>query len=97
VGGVSQAYDFNTAPSLRTHDGRATWVVIHEITVEDGRARIRLSTASTSVASMLGFFLGGEPALTQPEVNYLDAVGNDNGQYDVGDLRMWLREGPVGG
>lgn len=99
VGGVSRPYDFNTVPSLRTHDGGATAVVIHEIAVENGRARIRLSTAAPTVAveSLLQFFLGGDaPALTPALRAYLDAVGNKNGQYDVGDLRKWLREGGGG-
>ena len=95
---MSMAYDFSTVPSLRTHDGRATWVVIHEIAVENGRARIRLSTASTPMATLLQPFLGGEATPpTQAELSYLDALGNVNGQYDVGDLRKILREGPVGG
>lgn len=95
VGGVSNAYHFNTVPSLRTHDGRATWVVIHEVAVENGRARIRLSTASTPVESLVQFFLGGAgTSLSQAELAYLDALGNTNGEYDVGDLRKFLREGP---
>ncbi len=28
-------------------------------------------------------------------LDYLDEVGNDNGRYDVGDLRKWLRDNPV--
>jgi hypothetical protein len=30
--------------------------------------------------------------LTPGELDYLDSVGNQNGSYDVGDLRKWLRE-----
>ena len=30
-------------------------------------------------------------ALTLGQQGYLDAAGNDNGAYDVGDLRKWLR------
>lgn len=183
VGGESRRYHFATAPSLRTNDGLATSVVIHEIAVEDGRGRLRLSTAETpevippeggfdvsqvtafeerlriaggtmpytprgvvpdgvlmstqgdelvvsgsvtgpgpfalvmgvedakgnqspqfvvelnaeawtvTVETLLQFFLGGDaPALTHAERAYLDALGNANGQYDVGDLRKWLRE-----
>jgi M6 family metalloprotease-like protein len=33
----------------------------------------------------------GAPALTPTMAAYLDRVGNDNGGYDVGDLRRWLR------
>lgn len=31
--------------------------------------------------------------LTAGELTYLDQVGNTNGQYDVGDVRKWLRMG----
>ena len=37
------------------------------------------------------------PQLSVGEISYLDAVGNGNGRYDVGDLRKWLRENPTGG
>ena len=47
VDGLQQQYHFLTAPSLRTHGGAATSVVIHEIVLDDGQARIRLSTAPT--------------------------------------------------
>ncbi len=33
-----------------------------------------------------------DPPLAGAEADYLDAVGNGNGRYDVGDLRRWLRE-----
>jgi M6 family metalloprotease-like protein len=32
------------------------------------------------------------PALDAARLGYLDAIGNRNGSYDVGDLRRWLRE-----
>lgn len=31
-------------------------------------------------------------SITEGEESYLDDVGNDNGRYDVGDLRRWMRE-----
>lgn len=34
-----------------------------------------------------------DPPLSTAETDYLDSIGNDNGRYDVGDLRRWLREG----
>lgn len=44
-------------------------------------------------ADLIDVFLDpGANALTPGEVAYLDDVGNANGQYDVGDLRRWLRE-----
>jgi hypothetical protein len=30
--------------------------------------------------------------LSLPERVHLDELGNGNGRYDVGDLRVWLRE-----
>jgi M6 family metalloprotease-like protein len=35
------------------------------------------------------------PAPDAARLGYLDAVGNQNGQYDVGDLRRWLRDHPA--
>ena len=37
------------------------------------------------------FLRSGASALTSVEVDYLDDGGNQNGRYDVGDLRAWLR------
>ena len=48
---------------------------------------------AVEVASLLQQFLASDAeALTPGELDYLDEVGNDNGRYDVGDLRRWLRE-----
>ncbi len=187
-GGVSRPFHWGTVPSLRLHSGFATSVVIHELAVEGGRARVRLSTAPTpvliepegsfqvpesspfeermrvaggtmpyqpvgsvpagvtmvvdgdelvvsgtvteagpvallmavedalgnqspelllemnvqgwsvAVETLLGFFLGGGGvALTSAEQTYLDAKGNVNGGFDVGDLRKWMRESAPGG
>jgi hypothetical protein len=53
---------------------------------------------AVEVGSLLQRFLqtDAEP-LTPGELSYLDQIGNQNGAYDVGDLRKWLREqGPAG-
>ncbi|MEM7414132.1 MAG: M6 family metalloprotease domain-containing protein [Gemmatimonadota bacterium] len=42
-------------------------------------------------------FLQTNDRLSPGELSYLDEIGNDNGQYDVGDLRRWLREGDPNG
>lgn len=48
---------------------------------------------SPEVATLMRLFLQSEgEALTPGELQHLDRTGNDNGQYDVGDLRVWLRE-----
>jgi hypothetical protein len=45
------------------------------------------------VASLLQGFLGSDATpLTYGERVYLDSVGNQNGRFDVGDLRRWMRE-----
>lgn len=188
VDGQVRALHYRTTPSLHLNDGccggRPSAVVIHEIGVENGRARLRLSTApdpmvlppeggfhvtkdtpfeirlqiaggrlpytaagtvpegvtmvaeddilvvsgtvtgdgpfafalgvqdwlrqyspkllyqldaqdwTVSLDRYLQAFIGGsaEP-LSTAERTYLDALGNANGQFDVGDLRKWLREG----
>ncbi len=38
-----------------------------------------------------GFLDPTDDPLTDGEREYLDEVGNDNGRFDVGDLRNWLR------
>ncbi len=35
--------------------------------------------------------LGVRAALTADELEYLDEIGNDNGNFDVGDFRAWLQ------
>jgi immune inhibitor A len=37
------------------------------------------------------FAAGGDSSLTLAKAEYLDLVGNGNGTYDVGDLRIWMR------
>jgi hypothetical protein len=38
------------------------------------------------------FLQSDRAGITPGETAYLDEVGNANGQYDLGDLRKWLRE-----
>jgi M6 family metalloprotease-like protein len=47
VGGVSGKLTAETVPALRLSDGRRTPVVVHEVAVQDGRARLVLSTGRT--------------------------------------------------
>jgi len=82
---------YSTTPSTRLNSGAASPVTIYEITVVDGEAHITLSTARVTDASLVHTFLGTTATpLTAEEEGYLDAYGNDNGQYDVGDLRAYL-------
>jgi immune inhibitor A len=83
---------YSTVPSSRLNSGAASPVTIHEITVVDGVAHITLSTALVADASLVQTFLGTNATpLTAEEEEFLDVFGNNNGQYDVGDLRAYLR------
>jgi hypothetical protein len=67
-------------------------VTIYRIAVEGGQARIELSTREVPQGSLFqGFLQTGVTPLTAEERSYLDAHGNGNGQYDVGDLRAYLK------
>jgi hypothetical protein len=82
----------NSYPSSSLTSGEGSGVTIHRIALEDGEAKITLSSRELTTQSLLLSFLGnyGRP-LTQEEEAYLDRYGNGNGQYDVGDLRAYLR------
>ena len=83
-----------TSPSTRLNDGSVTPVVFHSIVVENGQARITLSTQlAVEQARIVRFFLEPDSdPLTELELSYVDSEGNRNGRLDVGDLRRWLRE-----
>jgi immune inhibitor A len=83
----------NTYPSTHLHSGAASPVTIYDISIQGGVAHINLSTVTVWISSLLQSFLQtAAPALSQEEREYLDSHGNDNGQYDVGDLRAyWYR------
>jgi hypothetical protein len=55
-------------------------------------------TLTAAPDGLAAFFTRGaaDPAAPTPAMaDYLDRVGNENGAYDVGDLRKWLRtQGP---
>jgi immune inhibitor A len=82
----------STTPSSRLNSGVASPVTIYEIVVSDGEAHITLSTTRVADASLVHAFLGTSATpLTAEEEDYLDSYGNNNGQYDVGDLRAYMR------
>ena len=94
VGGVADQLSSITSPSTRLNDGHATEVAFHSIVVENGQARITLSTRLVvEEQRIVQFFL--EPSsdpLSELEIAFVDSEGNRNGKLDVGDLRRWLRE-----
>lgn len=81
----------NSYPSSRLNSGERSGVTIYRIALEEGLARITLSSRYLSTQSLLHDFLDtvAQP-LTAEEKAYLDAHGNGNGEYDVGDLRAYL-------
>ena len=82
----------NTSPSSRKTSGDRSPVSIYQIYVEAGLAHVVLSSKGFSNETLVQSFLEGqETPLTPEEMAYLDAHGNDNGEYDVGDLRAYLR------
>ncbi|MFC1639610.1 M6 family metalloprotease domain-containing protein [Gemmatimonadota bacterium] len=82
----------STIPSTRLNSGDESPVTIHDISIVGGEAHITVSTAVVADASLVHAFLGSNVTpLTTEEEEYLDAYGNNNGQYDVGDLRAYLR------
>jgi immune inhibitor A len=81
-----------TYPSTRLHSGAVSPVTIYEISFQDGAAHILLSSRAVRWTSLIqGFLQTGATPLTAQEREYLDARGNGNGQYDVGDLRAYLK------
>lgn len=83
-----------TAPSSRLNSGEASSVNIYRIALEGGVARLVLSGAPISEARLVDAWFGtGSPPLRSEEREFLDAAGNRNGGYDVGDLRAYLLHG----
>jgi immune inhibitor A len=81
-----------TYPSTQLHSGADSPVTIYDISIVDGLAHITLSSRAIPWTSLIQDFLGtGAPPLTSQEREYLDERGNGNGQYDVGDLRAYMR------
>jgi M6 family metalloprotease-like protein len=85
-----------TEPSTRLDGGfgASSRVNIYEVTVENGFAHLVLSTMPIAVERVLGpFLLDDLNELTDLEEAYLDDLNNQNGRYDVGDLRAYLQRG----
>lgn len=83
-----------TDPSTRLSSGAPSDVTIYDLRVEDGVARVRLSTRVVPIERLLGPFFGDGAAPDAEEATYLDRLGNGNGRYDVADLRAYLAEHP---
>ena len=84
-----------TSPSTRLNSGAESPVTFYRIAVENGVASIRLSTTVVSLERLLEPFVANNATpLTSEDLDYLDSVGNDNGRYDIGDLRRYLQRHP---
>ena len=53
--------------------------------------QISVGAASLALNDVVDELLLGNGALDQDQLNYLDLIGNNNGGYDVGDLRAFLQ------
>jgi hypothetical protein len=83
-----------TEPSTRhdTGHGDESGINIYQISVEPGGAELVISTAPVSLPRLLGpLLLDGSNPLDELEEEFLDALNNQNGRYDVGDLRAYLQ------
>ncbi|HYR11894.1 MAG TPA: M6 family metalloprotease domain-containing protein [Longimicrobium sp.] len=83
-----------TVPSLRLNSGQPSNLTL-TITVENGQARVQVLRRVVSQEQVLAPYLGGA-ALTVEEQVAVDALGNANGQFDLGDVRRFLRTSPAG-
>ncbi|MFC1661977.1 M6 family metalloprotease domain-containing protein [Gemmatimonadota bacterium] len=82
----------STHPSTRLNSGAPSAVTIYEVSVDGGAAHLTLSSGIVATSRLVQSFLGTSAVpLTSQEEEYLDSHGNWNGQYDVGDLRAYLR------
>jgi hypothetical protein len=80
-----------TQPSTSLNGGGESQVNFYRIVVENGVAVLSLSTAPISTSRAIEpFLLSGADSIVAVEQEFLDTTGNQNGRYDVGDLRAYL-------
>ena len=85
-----------TTPSIRLNSGAPSAVAL-SITVEGGQARIGVFRRPQVPGNvLLGPYLG-TAAPSAEEQAAVDALGNGNGRYDLGDVRAYLRSAGVSG
>ncbi|HEX2206090.1 MAG TPA: M6 family metalloprotease domain-containing protein [Longimicrobium sp.] len=79
-----------TTPSTRLNSGEPSNLALR-ITVANGQAQVQV-LRRTPIAQdrLLGPYLGGA-ALSSDEQAAVDAFGNANGRFDLGDVRVHLR------
>jgi hypothetical protein len=83
-----------TNPSLKLNSGAPSAVAL-SITVAGGQARIGVFRRPLLLHDqLLGPYLG-TAAPSADDQAAMDALGNGNGRYDLGDVRAYLRSGPA--
>lgn len=91
------AFTGGTVPSTHRNTGLPSDVALYRIVLEEGVARIRLSTTVIPLDRIATSFLTPASSdLTAEETEYLDAVGNANGTFDLGDFRKYVLDHPSG-
>ena len=94
VFGGTRTLSDHTTPSLRLNSGARANVLL-EMSVAGEQARIVVSTLPEIAAERLvSPFLQTGAAPTADELAALDAFGNRNGRYDIGDLSAFARARP---
>jgi M6 family metalloprotease-like protein len=84
-----------TSPSSRLSSGAPSDVAIRRMVVENGVATITVSTRTVAPDALFGPFFGDAgQAPTSEEQLFLDAFGNRDGAYDLGDLATYFRAHP---
>ena len=81
-----------TEPATKLNSGSYAGVRFYEIALEGDVAHLTISRIPFPLSRLLAQFLVylGEP-LTAEERERFDSAGNDNGRYDVGDFRAYLK------
>jgi M6 family metalloprotease-like protein len=82
----------STNPATHRNAGDASQTTFYDISLDGAVAHLKISTVGIALARLLVPFLQGVAVpLAAVEEDYLDSVGNQNGRYDVGDLRAYIQ------
>lgn len=91
--GTRSRLDDSTTPSTRLNDGTSSWVRLTNMIVDAaaGIARVTVSILPSRLSIEALVAALGRTPLSQADDALLDAAGNTNGRFDVGDFRAYLR------
>jgi hypothetical protein len=79
-----------SSPAQVPSDGSTAIVKLNAAGVETPGAQVGLSVDLMSDDDVAEALMGDPDAVTDGEKEFLDFMGNQNGQFDVGDLRAYL-------